>query len=80
MVAAEQLGEHGQAEASQAVAALTEALKDKSPYVRRAAVQSLGHLGPEARSALPAVQKALKDPDDGVRLAAERAEKEIEGS
>jgi HEAT repeat protein len=80
IVAAEDLGEPSQADVKQAVSALTEAVKDKSPYVRAAAIRSLAKIGPEARPAVPAIQKALKDPDDGVRLAAEKALKEISGS
>jgi HEAT repeat protein len=77
IMAAEALGERGPTETGQAVQALTEALKDRSPNVRRAAVKALGQIGAEARSAIPALQKSLKDPDDGVRLSAEKALQEI---
>ena len=38
-------------EAAEAVPALTAALKDKSPFVRRNIAQALGKIGPQAKSA-----------------------------
>jgi HEAT repeat protein len=78
MMAAEQLGERAPTETGQAVEALMEALKDRSPYVRRAAAKALEQIGPEARAAVPALRNTLKDPDEGVRLASEKALKEID--
>jgi HEAT repeat protein len=69
----------GQANARDAIPALTEALKDSSPYVRKVAAATLGTLGPEASSSIPALEKARKDPDEGVRLAAVESLKQLQG-
>ena len=53
-------------------------LKDRSPYVRRAAAKALGQIGSEARAAVPALRTALQDADAGVRLSAEQALKDID--
>ena len=47
--------------------ALSEALKDPTPEVRRMAVVALAEIGPEARPALPALVQALRDPHQVVR-------------
>jgi HEAT repeat protein len=61
-----------------AVPALAEALKDKVPAVRVAAVQLLGQMGPEeASSAASALVKAMGDEDKGVREAAAQAYKNL---
>jgi HEAT repeat protein len=54
-----------------AVPALTEALKDSDPLVRRLAAYALMEIGPEhAKSAVPAVGPLLRDPDRDVQQQA----------
>ncbi|MCH7573161.1 MAG: HEAT repeat domain-containing protein, partial [Planctomycetes bacterium] len=38
---------------------LISAIQDDDPYVRRAAIQALGTIGPKAASAIPALQKLV---------------------
>jgi HEAT repeat protein len=57
-------------DAAQVIPALTEALKDEDPEVRRGAAYGLGTFGEEAGDAVPALQTSLHDPDPGVRKAA----------
>jgi HEAT repeat protein len=64
-------------EAGRVVPALTEALKDDSPYVRHEAATTLPKFGDAARPAVPALKLALKDKDQNVRHAAEAALKKI---
>ena len=59
--------------ARDAVPALIDALRDEDADVRRAAVRSLGWIGPEAKAALPALKKALIDNDSSIRVAAARS-------
>ncbi len=56
-----------------AVRALTAALKDESPAVRRAAARALGNLGAAAQSARSALEAAASDPQEDVRAAAGKA-------
>lgn len=58
------------ARARAAVPALTEALKDPLPAVRRLAVIALVEMGVEARPALPCLTQALYDGHQGVRCRA----------
>ena len=51
---------------SDAVPAVTEALADKSPETRLAALGALGGMGEQARCALPDLRDALADPDKRV--------------
>jgi HEAT repeat protein len=67
-------------EAREAVPALVEALRDKSPQVRVYAADTLGYLGPEARAAVPKLKDLLRDPDEAVREGAAAALKKIQGS
>ncbi len=57
-------------DASAAVKALCEALKDKDADVRKNAAVSLGRIGKDAKEAVPALAEALKDTDTDVRGAA----------
>jgi HEAT repeat protein len=56
-----------------AIAALTEALADERPAVRRWAAQVLGEIGPAASPAVGPLMEALSDRDDSVRTAAAQA-------
>jgi len=56
--------------ATDAVPALTRALGDESPELRRDAAAALGWLGEKARAQLPALKARLADPDAAVKLAA----------
>ncbi len=60
-------------EAAMVVPALSEALKDRDPFVRRDAALALARLGPAARDARPALEPLLKDPSPHVRRAAAAA-------
>jgi HEAT repeat protein len=68
------------AEAATVVPALSAALKDRDPFIRRDAALALARLGPEARAALPALQPLLRDRNQHVRKAASDAVKKIDGS
>ncbi len=59
-------------QAKKAIAALTEALKEKRGYGegRSSAAEALGRIGPEAKSAIPALTELLRDEDKFVRRAA----------
>ncbi len=46
---------------------------DRSPRVRRSAIEVLQRIGPPARSSAPEIAKHLDDPDEQVRLAAHSA-------
>jgi len=63
--------------AAQAVPALIASLEDPDLYVRRAAAQALGNIGPAAMEGLSALSAALKDPDLGVREAIAEAVRKI---
>src|SRR5690242_8242413 len=65
-------------EAPRVVPALTEALRDVSPYVRHDAAVALAKISAEAREAVPALTTALKDQDRNVRAAAGKALKKID--
>lgn len=56
-----------------AIAALTEALGDERPAVRRWAAQVLGEMGPAASPAVGPLMEALSDRDNSVRTAAAQA-------
>ncbi len=58
--------------------ALTEALSDRSPFVRSQAVDALGLVGGAAQSAVTALVKCLDDPHRDVRLAATNVLKQID--
>jgi len=63
----------------QSVSILRAALKDKSKEMRRAAADTLRHLGPEGcRLAFTALQDALTDEDRSVRSASEAAIRLVE--
>jgi HEAT repeat protein len=68
IVAVGQLGP----QASWAVPALIDLLKDRRPGIRRLAAEALGRIGPTAE-AVPALQRAAQDSDDRVRAAAAAA-------
>lgn len=57
-------------DAAQAVPAMVEALKDKTPDVRWSAAIGLGYFGDSAKDAIPALQTTLTDRDARVREAA----------
>jgi HEAT repeat protein len=57
-------------DATKAIPALTEALKDKSEDVRLSAAIGLGYFGEQARVAIPALQAAQRDKDGRIRDAA----------
>lgn len=59
------------------VEALTKALKDEDPAVRRAALETLETV-PEAKAAIPALMEALKDEDNSIRILAVEALLEID--
>ncbi len=63
----------GHATAAEAVAILTDLLKDKSPVVRAHVARSLGNIGDPAKTAAPELISLLKDPDDTVRRQAVQA-------
>jgi HEAT repeat protein len=65
-------------EAPRVVPALTEALRDTSPYVRHDAALALAKFSAEARAAVPALTTALKDQDRSVRVAAGKSLKKID--
>lgn len=67
------------AEAATVVPALSAALKDGDPFIRRDAALALARIGPEARAALPALQPLLKDRNQHVRKAATEAVSKIDG-
>jgi HEAT repeat protein len=52
------------------ISALSEAVDDSSPVVRRAALQTLADAGPAAIGALPQLTLMLKEPDEYLRLSA----------
>ncbi|MEW6160705.1 MAG: HEAT repeat domain-containing protein, partial [Verrucomicrobiota bacterium] len=52
--------------AAPAVSALTEALKDNAPDVRRLAAYALGEIGPKAAPAIPALKELMADRDGTV--------------
>ncbi|MEI8371548.1 MAG: HEAT repeat domain-containing protein [Planctomycetota bacterium] len=62
-----------------AVPALTAALQNTSPAVRRAAARALGNLGADAQSARSALETAASDPQEDVRTAAAKALQRIRG-
>ena len=68
LVALEQIGLEGQA-----VPALTEALKDQDPLIRRIAVRELGNLGPQARPALPDLAAMLSRVEAAERMGVAQA-------
>ncbi len=59
------------------VLSLRAALKDQDAFVRRAAAEALGGIGPEAKEAVPDLRAALKDRNVGVRQAAAVALRKI---
>jgi HEAT repeat protein len=69
---------HRPGEADRIVPALSEALKDTDPFIRRNAAQGLARLGPGARPASPALRLLLKDRNKQVRKAAEQALQSID--
>jgi len=71
------LADNGLAVTDDVIAALTEALRDEDPAVRRQAAISLNGLGSAAADAVPALKQALNDKDDDVREAAAEALKKI---
>jgi HEAT repeat protein len=66
-------------EAVVVVPALSEALRDSDPFIRRDAALALAKLGADARPALPALRPLLKDRNHGVRKAATEALNKIGG-
>ena len=64
------LNTSGGAGAKEAVPALREALKDRIPYIRLAAITALGRIGAGAKAALPEMAALCEDQDPGVRDAA----------
>ena len=70
--AIDKLGARG-AKDAEAVAPLTEMLKDASPTVRAHAAGALGRIGAPAKPAVPALAMLLKDSDETVRRQAVRA-------
>jgi HEAT repeat protein len=64
-------------EATAAIPALAELLRDKDKRVRWAAAEALGSMGPAARTAVPALTELLRDEDRPVRQAAAEALKKI---
>jgi HEAT repeat protein len=64
--AIDELGLQG-GKAAEAVAPLTELLKDKSAVVRARAARALGEIGAPAKSAAPELASLLTDPDETVR-------------
>jgi HEAT repeat protein len=66
------------ADASQIVPALTEALRDESGYVRHDAATTLGKFGDAAKPAAPMLARLLKDKELSVRKAAEAALQKID--
>jgi HEAT repeat protein len=68
-------------EPEKCVEALTEALKDKSPVVKIAAIQALGQFGERATSALQPLRDIAKNKDDKkISQAANIAVKTISGA
>jgi HEAT repeat protein len=59
------------------VPALSEALRDSDPFIRRDAAQALAKLGADARAAVPALRPLLKDRNQQVRRAASQALQKI---
>jgi HEAT repeat protein len=68
------------ADAAVVVPALSEALKDNDPFIRRDAAQALAKLGPSARAAVPALQPLLRDRNQHVRKAVSEALKKIDAA
>jgi TonB family protein len=52
---------------------LIDSLRNKDEYIREAAAQTLGRLGPQAAEAVPALMKAVHDESERVRKAAAEA-------
>jgi len=75
--AAKTLGNIGP-EAADAVARLTEALKDRHSVVRSYAATALGKIGPRAKGALDALADSLRDQEQSVREAAADAIRSID--
>lgn len=74
LMAAEALGEIGAPGATEAAAALAEALKDEDAGVREKAAWALYRIGhPAFKTASSALAEALEDEDEKVRLEAARA-------
>lgn len=73
-IAARQLGRKG----PEAVPMLTEALGDENEDVRKAAIDSLGNIGPEAKRAIPALTESLKDEDADVSMAVIRSLRSVD--
>jgi HEAT repeat protein len=65
---------------ARAVPTLVQALEDREPSVRSAAIRALGRIGPEARDALPALVRATEDENDSVREAAAKTLGRIRGN
>jgi HEAT repeat protein len=70
--------EHKKSDSATIVPALTNALADEDPFVRRDAAKALGNFGREARSALPALRRMMRDHNAGVCKAADDAVKKID--
>jgi TonB family protein len=58
---------------------LISSLRHKDEYIREAAAQTLGRLGPRAVEAGPALSKAIHDQSDRVRKAAAEALEAVQG-
>lgn len=66
--------------AAKAIPIIEAALRDPLPETRRAAVESLGSIGPMAKAALPALEKSSHDSSAAVRTAAAKAIQAIKTS
>ncbi len=58
---------------------LIASLRHKDEYIREAAAQTLGRLGPQAAQAVPALLKAVHDESERVRKAASEAVESVRG-
>ena len=55
---------------AESIPALSQALRDPDPEVRRLSAYALSRSGSQAAAALPPLESLLQDPDESVRLAA----------
>ena len=67
-------------EAKDALAVITQLLKDKETSVRWRAAQTLQMMGPDAKTAIPALTELLNDKDENVRKAAAEALEKIKNN